>query len=578
MSPQVKSNSILRYFDKRLMFVSALAIVLAGVIPAILLPVRSGMIDSALARDGGFWPCLAAFVALALLQAALANAQERLSKVQHIRSSRNMDSARLKHCSKLPFAFTETEEFFKLNSAAAEASGVLEELYGAMAGILQCAVQLITTIAAIGFVSGYVAMGVVVIIGIGFVLSSVQARRTADLWVNYRQNMRRSDYLSGILLKPEFSTERKIFSYGGEIGSRFDGEYKSALSENSKLGRQRLTLESISQIANAGFIVAALALLTVPLWNGSISLGVFLSTFYAATALLSCSSQLISSIYGCMSSRKKLLPYDELMAQPECAPAKADNPEEFQSLEFRHVSFKYPQASSPVLKDVSFKLERGRHYALVGENGSGKTTILKCLVGLYAPVQGEILLNGRPIADFSRKALMRMLTAVFQDYYRYPLTLRENVTLCAGRMPSDGDIYSAMNALSMEHTLEHLPDGLDSELLLMKDRSVELSGGEWQKLSVLRCILSDSGFAVLDEPNSALDPVVEASIYEAYRRMLGRKTTLFISHRLGSVKVADEILVLKDGRILAQGSHDELVQSSSYYAALFETQKGFYEP
>lgn len=135
-----------------------------------------------------------------------------------------------------------------------------------------------------------------------------------------------------------------------------------------------------------------------------------------------------------------------------------------------------------------------------------------------------------------------------------------------------------MNALSMEHTLEHLPDGLDSELLLMKDRSVELSGGEWQKLSVLRCILSDSGFAVLDEPNSALDPVVEASIYEAYRRMLGRKTTLFISHRLGSVKVADEILVLKDGRILAQGSHDELMQSSSYYAALFETQKGFYEP
>lgn len=570
---------IKKYYNKKLLFISAFGIIIAGIIPALLLPVRGKMIDFALTSSNKFLPYALLLIVLVFSQAALANIQERISKIQQIAISHGLDKERLKHCVKLPFTFTETEEFFKLNAEASEAPSLMEEIYACSVSALQCAVQLVSTLISICFVNAYVAIGIVLLICIGFALNSLQVKNIINLWTNYRQNIRKGDYLSGILLKTEFVNERKIFNFEADIEKAFDIEHSKALKANTKLGMKRLALESFSQIANACFTVVALMLLAKPLWNKSITLGIFLSAFYATIRLIPCTNQLISSAYTYAANLKKLLPYEILMKKEKEQenPSTGAKHEEFQTLEFRNVSFQYPNTKEAVLKDISFKLEKGKHYALVGENGSGKTTLLKCLIGLYPPKTGEILINQKSINSFYKNTLHKMLTAVFQDYYHYPLSLRENILLCTEKEISDESIFSTMKSLHMEELLKNLPNGIDSELLLMKEKSTELSGGEWQKLSVIRCILSDSSFAMLDEPNSALDPIVEASIYEAYKKMLSNKTTMFISHRLGSVKIADEILVLKDGRILAQGSHNELMKSCNYYATLFETQKGFYE-
>ncbi len=565
-----------KYFNKKLLYFSVFSIVFASLIPALFIHIRSDMIDFAISQNSKFVMYAVLLTLLFLVRLLILNMQERISTMQKIRSSHKLDKDRLTHCSKLPFEYTETEEFYKLNAAAMEAPGILHEAYGSALSILQCSIQLLATMVTICFINIYVAVIITLLLVVEFLLNKQQVKNVANLWMQYRQNIRKSDYLSSILLKKEYATERKIFNYHNNISQHFDTEYHEALHENCKLGLKRLSLDSLSQVANALVTMSALILLTRPLLENKITLGLFLSTFYSTTTLLACSTQLSASAYAYISSRKKLHPYETLMEKSEEPLAKLQTEDLFQSLEFRHVTFQYPNANTPILQDVSFKLEKGKHYALVGENGSGKTTILKCLVGLYTPLYGQILINNKEIHEYSKQSLQRLLTAVFQDYYKYPLTLRENITLCTKNAPSDDLINHLMKELHMEKTLEHLPNGLDSELFLMKDNSSELSGGEWQKLSVLRCVLSDSSFAILDEPNSALDPIVEASIYNAYRQMLNEKTTLFISHRLGSVKIADEILVLKNGCISAQGSHEQLMNTCAYYATLFETQKGFY--
>lgn len=566
----------MKYCNKWLLLVSILIVIAIGVIPAITLPVRSRLIDYSIAGENGFAFYALVLGLIVLLQMILTNVQDRIAKVQLIRSSHRMDKERIEHCNRLPYAYTETEEFLQLNAAAKDVAGVFEEMYGAIVGSLQCIVHIVSTMLTLYSVNKTVAIGTMLILGMGVLLNKIQIRNVANLWINYRRNMRKADYLSGILLKPEFVTERKTFGYYDDIEKRFDAEYVEAMAENVHLGKKRLMLESISQAANAGFTIVMLALLAYSLINESISIGVLMSTFYSTTALLASSGRLTSSLYSYASSREKFIPYVTLMRIPEENKTVSLGEVEFETLEFKHVSFQYANAQRPVLQDVSFKLERGKHYALVGENGSGKTTILKCLLGLYTPMKGEILLNGKRIDRYSSYDRCRVLTAVFQDYYRYPLTLRECVTLCTNQVYSDESILEAMKIMDIEKLIDRLPNALDSELQLLKENGSELSGGEWQKLAVLRCVLSDRSFAVLDEPNSALDPIVEASIYEAYRNMLKEKTTLFISHRLGSVKVADKIFVLKDGCIISQGSHAELMESCSYYAKLFETQKGFY--
>lgn len=244
-------------------------------------------------------------------------------------------------------------------------------------------------------------------------------------------------------------------------------------------------------------------------------------------------------------------------------------------VEFRDVSFKYPAAERWALRHVNIKFKVGTRLAVVGENGSGKTTFIKLLCRLYDPQEGEILLNGIDIKKYNPKDYMGVFSVVFQDYFLLSQPLGENVA-CA----KDYDRALAEKCLrdaGFGERLESLPNGLDTYVYKEYEQDgVQFSGGEAQKIAIARALYKNAPFIILDEPTAALDPIAEAEIYSQFDQITGNKTAIYISHRLSSCRFCDEIAVFDDGKIVELGTHDSLLESDGKYKALWEAQAGYY--
>lgn len=251
---------------------------------------------------------------------------------------------------------------------------------------------------------------------------------------------------------------------------------------------------------------------------------------------------------------------------------------QFESLVLKDLWYRYDSQSAYILKGVSLTIRKGQKTALVGENGCGKTTLIKILLGLLAPERGEILLNGILITDQNRSLLRTVTSAVFQDYIQYSLPLEESLNLGRGTAASEKEILAVLDQLQPQGTfLAAMRDGLDTFLGKEIENGQELSGGQWQTIALARAMLSEKGLLMLDEPTAALDPAAEASLYDLIYEKKRQKTVLLVTHRLGAVAHADCIYVLKDGTISEAGSHHELMQRKQEYAKLFLTQQHWYQ-
>ena len=245
-------------------------------------------------------------------------------------------------------------------------------------------------------------------------------------------------------------------------------------------------------------------------------------------------------------------------------------------VEFRNVSFKYPGGDLWALKNVSMKFKVGNRLAIVGENGSGKTTFIKLLCRLYDPQEGQILLNGIDIRKYDYHDYMNIFSVVFQDFQLISQPLGSNV---AGSMVYDeAKVQKALTDAGFEERLGSLPDGLNTQLYKdFTDNGVEISGGEAQKIAIARALYKDAPFIILDEPTAALDPVAEAEIYEKFNDIAGDKTAIYISHRLSSCKFCDEIVVFHKGSIIQHGKHEALLaEENGKYYELWQAQAQYY--
>lgn len=273
-----------------------------------------------------------------------------------------------------------------------------------------------------------------------------------------------------------------------------------------------------------------------------------------------------------------------------------------QTLEFRHVTFHYPGTEVDILKDFSMELRNGVHYAIVGENGAGKSTLIKLLTGLYRDYEGEILYNGMEMRTFPQEQWFRIFSCVFQDFARYYLSVKENICLGVGDMEfeedeavrrtieggagsrgqetAEGDMEArmrkVMRQLGLQDAVSALRYGYETRLGKLDEDSVDLSGGQWQRVAMARALMNDAPVLLLDEPTAALDPISESELYEEFGEISKGHTTIFISHRLGSTKLSNHIFVLKDGCVREQGSHEELMAVGGIYAAMYETQQSWY--
>jgi ATP-binding cassette subfamily B protein len=245
--------------------------------------------------------------------------------------------------------------------------------------------------------------------------------------------------------------------------------------------------------------------------------------------------------------------------------------------EFRNVSFSYPGNSRLILNRLNFQLRPGERVALIGENGQGKTTIVKLITRLYDPSEGQILLDGIDLREYEIEDLHREMGVIFQDFMRYEMTARENIAV--GRVEEIDNLElleTAARKSMADDIVGRLPQGYEQMLGRRFDHGVDLSGGEWQKVALARAYLRDAQLLILDEPTAALDARSEFEVFRRFSELTAGKTALFISHRFSTVRMADRIVVLDNGSIVEEGSHDQLASLGGRYAEMFEMQASSY--
>jgi ABC-type multidrug transport system fused ATPase/permease subunit len=407
-------------------------------------------------------------------------------------------------------------------------------------------------------------------------------KRSYDAGKEMTKVDRRVNYISEVLQSREAADERAMYAYTQELNRQYSDQYNYA-----RKFRLKVDLKNFIQNKMGGIVCSLVAVFTMlamisPAASGSIDYGMFIGL---VTGVMSLTQRLgwgVSWIIKDISYRKEYLKdLTEFMALSE-TPDAVEKPAlnaGFTRIEFKNVSFTYPGTEQSVLNGVSFVIDNGRHYSFVGINGAGKTTITKLLTGLYTNYEGEILVDGKELKTFSQTEIKAYVSVVYQDFARYFLTLYENIAIA---LPHDSEdekrrrVKEAAALVDLTGTADKLKDGFDTQLGKVHEDGTDISGGEWQRAAMARSVVSRCPLRILDEPTAALDPISESNVYRSFEQISKGSTTIFISHRLGSTKLADVIYVLDKGRIAEEGSHEELASRNGIYAEMYHSQAQWY--
>ena len=403
-----------------------------------------------------------------------------------------------------------------------------------------------------------------------------------DEMEGYWKRERSYSILGNMLRSREYIKENRLFGLSGYLIDTYSQRLNSRNKEYERFYfkslKRKFTTGNIVKLAQIG---NALILLRLCI-TGNLDIGMAISLTIALFTTLLASG---GSLEGCTHlfrwggfHVKTFVFYDKYFdLDSEKRGTHHELPDEF-SIEFDDVWFKYPGTDKEVLRGLTFKIESGEKVSVVGENGEGKTTMVKLLLGLFEPDSGEIRVGGRSLNDYSREALQAMFGAVFQDFTRYNLTLEENVA--AGDISKLNDehaVSGAMKKAKVDDFADDLTDG--RKTLLGRDfvGGVDISGGQWQRVAIARAFMGEKPVLILDEPTSQLDPMAESQLYQEFSDMSSGKTAMFISHRLGSTAITDRILVISNGCVTQTGSRKELLTTGGIYADMWNAQKQWYE-
>ncbi len=575
----------------------ALFSVLFGIIPTASAWVSKLLIDAVVeaingnksgapgAQDG----LVSTVITLALIQFGLAAGSALLQTLRNINqqalqelTAQRIQLMLMQHANRLDLSFYENPQFYDtLQQAQREAgfrpTSMVEQMFGLLSSLITF-LSMIALITRLGWVVAVVAL-------IAPIPSFIASSRYG--WQGYRMSRwqspdrRRMAYFLDLLTKDTYNKEIKLFGLGdffidrwNEISMRFFHENRSLVKRRYLMG---FVWGSLSTVVTSGtYLYVALRAI-----GGFLTLGDL--TFYTQ-AVGSVQSSLSSMLDGLSGMYENSLYLGNLYSfldyvpeiQSPAEPRKLELPLKG-GLEFRNVSFTYPGKEEPALRDVSFTIEPGEAVALVGQNGAGKTTVVKLLTRLYDPDEGQILLDGHDIREYDLTDLHAAIGVIFQDYVTYYFSARENIGV--GRLPEMENLERVEQSAAKSGAagvIEHLPQGYDTMLGRWFNDGYQLSGGEWQKVALARAFMRDAEILILDEPTASLDARAEYEIFARMKELTQGKIALFISHRFSTVRLADRIFVLENGTVSEAGSHSELLTLDGTYAELFNLQAAAY--
>lgn len=484
---------------------------------------------------------------------------------------------------RLEYQYIENKETYDLiHRVKKGAENNIKESLGHLSKILSGTIGMIGLFIIIWQANLWISLAILFIILLTAFLAYRCGTREFEVSVAWSKVERQMEYYEGLFKERSIAPEMKLFN-GFKYMKKL---FINCFEEDIKLYfamqlRNRINSEVVLGCIGYVLLFSTYIILLYPLSNNVISIGFYIATINAVSRLvLFITKSLPQSLQYLFKSRYYWKEVESFFALSETdyEGVKKNNLQSFQQIKFDNIYFKYPNSNQYILKGVSFTIESGKHYAVVGKNGAGKSTIIKLLTGLYQVDQGQITIDGVNINDFNTREISNLFSVVFQDFGKYNVSVMDNIQLSNLTSKSDlTRIDSIAHNLGFLETIKKMPNGYSSVLGKLTEGGIDLSGGEWQKLALCRSVYSNACIRILDEPTAALDPVAETKLYQLFEDSLSdNSSTIFISHRLGSTKLADQIILIDNGIVKEQGSHNELMSRKGLYKRMFDSQKLWY--
>lgn len=413
---------------------------------------------------------------------------------------------------------------------------------------------------------------------VSLVLLRLQVKYLSGMTMEMADGNRILSYLFSIFTDFSYGKDIRLFEAEPLMTTRMkdtvDELWRVCFGNYTKSGACQAGRAAIAQ----GVVALIYAMLAVQTVQKGLSIADFVMLTAAAVSFASSVMTAVTSAMNFYGALKMVAPFGEYMNLPPVLSQGSEPVPELtgeDAVVFDHVSFTYPRAAEPTLKDLCFTIKRGERLAVVGENGAGKTTMIKLLLRLYEPDEGTIYLGGRDIRTMSREETLKQFAVVFQDFKLLAFSVKENI--CIGPDGDEERLHEVLRKLDLDKGMESTPHGAETSVYrLFDEEGVEFSGGERQKMAIARALYKDSPIVVMDEPTAALDPIAEAEIYGHLNQLVEHKTALFISHRLSSCKFCDRVAVFENGGVTQCGSHKELMAQEGLYRRMFAAQARYY--
>ncbi len=521
---------------------------------------------------------IALAVLVAVIQAAFHKLSHFISEAQSLTVTDYVYTTLHEKSVGLDLAYYENHDYFNtLHRAQKEGPYRPTRIVGGLARLVQNGVSLMAMVGLLFMFHWSVGMLLFVSTLPGIIVQIIYARKRFEWQTRRTKDERRAAYINAVLTFPDFAKEIRLFDSGSYFISLFETVRKVIRKEKLELGRGNAIADFWAQFFAAVVLMGCFALIVFRTLKGRITIGDmvmyfqafqrginYLKTFLTSIASLYEDNMFVSHYYEFLNIQNRIIRPLEPKPVPETFQ---------QGIRFEQLCFGYPDGRDWVLQDMSLTIKAGEVVALVGSNGSGKSTLVKLLCRLYDPDRGTITIDGIPLTETDPRELRKRISVVFQDFVRYHLSVIENIWVGNTAGPLDlAKIKKAARRAGASSFIERLTRQYETELGRWLSSGEELSGGEWQRIALARAFHRDAQLVILDEPTSSLDVHAEYYLFNRFRELVAGKTALLISHRFSTVRMADRIFVMEDGRIAESGSHRELMALAGIYADMYQKQ------